>query len=139
MNWFKDRNMSIALFYVVVCKRHNGGSIFKFFYDDQIISNPKLIKSYILSFYTNLYVGSIDHGFSVTTMQSFVASYIPSLVIDDEYNILIKCIDLDDGMHAIFLLMMIVLFQMALMDVFIILFEIMLVLMFVKLSNNRVE
>ena len=120
MNWFKDGDRNTIFFHVVVHKRHNVGGIFKLHHDDQIISYPKMIEDSILFFYTNLYVAPTNLDVCITLMQSFVASYIPSLVTNDENNFLIKCHDLDELKHAVFLLMMIVLLiHMTLVDVFV--------------------
>jgi len=92
----------LHFFHVVVRKRHNVGDTFKLCHDDQIIFDPILIKDSILSSYTNLYVAITNHVVFVIIMQSFVASYIPSLETGDGYNFLIKCTNLDKVKHAIF-------------------------------------
>jgi len=68
---------------------------------DQVIFDLRIIKDFVLSFYTNLYVILIDLMVFVTNMKSFVASYIPSLVIDYVF-FFIKCPYLDEVKHAVF-------------------------------------
>lgn len=60
-----------------------------------------MIENSILSFYTNLYVSPTNLVVYVTSMHSFFASYILSLVFN-EHNFLIKCLNLDEVKHVVF-------------------------------------
>jgi len=129
MNWFKDGDRNTAFFHVVVHKRHNAWDIFKLHHDDQVISYPKMIEDSILSSYTNFSIVPTTLDVSISYIQSFIASYITSLVTDDENNFFIKCPDLDEVKHVVFSLNG---NCVPSPDVF----GMLLLLMFVKLSKN---
>jgi len=44
------------------------------------IEGPNMLKVYILSFYSNLYAAPTTFNVSITFIQPFIDSYIPSLV-----------------------------------------------------------
>jgi len=89
-------------FHVVVKRRNNSSGIHRLRIDNEVTEDPKLIKGFILDFYTNLYTKSISNVSDTSNIKDFIGSYIPELVSSKENMMLIKYPDFVETKKVIF-------------------------------------